>query len=214
MFGNLFFGGNGGLLKSSLTKLTSRTPFSKHLPYGTYSPEEQLYINTDETIGFMWECKPLVYASDQTFKILEGLFSAGMPEGSVLIAEFQLEGYKFVALNGGPHFRFTPAVSFFVSCETEAEIVLLLDIPGVDADNLDVDLRDGSLTVTARREESEHQGTPILSEYQGCSYFRSFRVPQSVDEGRITASLTEGVLRLVLPKANRVKRRRIQLKPE
>jgi predicted 3-demethylubiquinone-9 3-methyltransferase (glyoxalase superfamily) len=47
---------------------------------------------------------------------------SGMPEGSVLIAEFQLEGYKFVALNGGPHFRFTPAVSFFVSCETEAEI--------------------------------------------------------------------------------------------
>ena len=84
MIGNLFFGGNGGLLKSSLTKLTNRTPFSRHLPYGTYSSEEQLYINTDETIGFMWECKPLVYASDQTFKILEGLFSAGMPEGSVL----------------------------------------------------------------------------------------------------------------------------------
>lgn|GEM_PF-1008010 len=105
----------------------------------------------------------------------------------------------------------TPATDIF---ETEAEIVLLLDIPGVDADNLDVDLRDGSLTITARRKESEHQGTPILSEYQGCSYFRAFRVPQSVDEGRITASLTEGVLRLVLPKANRVKRRRIQLKPE
>jgi len=81
---NFLFGDNGGLLKSSLARLAHRTPFSKYFPYGTYSPEEQLYINTDETIGFIWECKPLVYAGDQTFKILEGLFSAGMPEGSVL----------------------------------------------------------------------------------------------------------------------------------
>ena len=84
MLHNFLFGDNGGLLKSSLARLAHRTPFSKYFPYGTYSPEEQLYINTDETIGFIWECKPLVYAGDQTFKILEGLFSAGMPEGSVL----------------------------------------------------------------------------------------------------------------------------------
>ena len=45
-----------------------------------------------------------------------------MPEGSVLTVEFQLEGYKFNALNGGPVFKFTPAVSFFVNCETIEEI--------------------------------------------------------------------------------------------
>jgi predicted 3-demethylubiquinone-9 3-methyltransferase (glyoxalase superfamily) len=44
------------------------------------------------------------------------------PEGSVLTASFELEGMPFTALNGGPHFNFTPAVSFFVNCDTEAEI--------------------------------------------------------------------------------------------
>jgi predicted 3-demethylubiquinone-9 3-methyltransferase (glyoxalase superfamily) len=42
--------------------------------------------------------------------------------GSVLTASFELEGLQFTALNGGPAFNFTPAISFFVNCETEAEV--------------------------------------------------------------------------------------------
>lgn len=44
------------------------------------------------------------------------------PKGSVLVAEFELEGQKFVALNGGPNFKFTEAVSFVVNCETQEEV--------------------------------------------------------------------------------------------
>jgi len=44
------------------------------------------------------------------------------PKGSVLTAAFELEGQKFVALNGGPRFKFTEAVSFVISCETQKEI--------------------------------------------------------------------------------------------
>jgi len=44
------------------------------------------------------------------------------PEGRVLVVEFELEGQKFLALNGGPQFKFTEAVSFIVSCDTQAEI--------------------------------------------------------------------------------------------
>lgn len=44
------------------------------------------------------------------------------PKGSVMSATFQLEGQEFMALNGGPHFQFTPAISFFVNCETQAEV--------------------------------------------------------------------------------------------
>jgi predicted 3-demethylubiquinone-9 3-methyltransferase (glyoxalase superfamily) len=44
------------------------------------------------------------------------------PEGSVMSATFQLEGQEFFALNGGPQFSFTPAISFFVNCETQAEV--------------------------------------------------------------------------------------------
>ena len=44
------------------------------------------------------------------------------PKGSVMSATFQLDGQEFYALNGGPVFKFTPAISFFVNCETQAEI--------------------------------------------------------------------------------------------
>lgn len=44
------------------------------------------------------------------------------PKGSAMTVEFQIEGQDFVALNGGPHYQFTPAISLFVKCETQAEV--------------------------------------------------------------------------------------------
>src|SRR5712691_3387970 len=44
------------------------------------------------------------------------------PKGTVMSATFQLEGQQFYALNGGPQFKFTPAISLFVNCETQAEV--------------------------------------------------------------------------------------------
>ena len=44
------------------------------------------------------------------------------PKGSVMSATFQLDGQDFLALNGGPEFQFTPAISFFVNCETQREV--------------------------------------------------------------------------------------------
>ncbi len=44
------------------------------------------------------------------------------PEGSVMTAAFRLNGQEFIALNGGPEFAFTPAISFFVHCETQQEV--------------------------------------------------------------------------------------------
>jgi len=44
------------------------------------------------------------------------------PKGSVMSATFQLHGQEFIALNGGPHFKFTPAISFFVHCQTQEEV--------------------------------------------------------------------------------------------
>ena len=49
------------------------------------------------------------------------------PEGSVMTGTFQLEGQEFMALNGGPHFSFTPAISLFVSCKTQQEVDTLWD---------------------------------------------------------------------------------------
>src|SRR5574341_399095 len=44
------------------------------------------------------------------------------PKGSVMTVRFQLDGQEFIALNGGPHFKFTEAVSFSVDCKTQAEV--------------------------------------------------------------------------------------------
>lgn len=49
------------------------------------------------------------------------------PKGTVMSATFQLEGQDFFALNGGQHFNFTPAISFFVNCETRQEVDELWD---------------------------------------------------------------------------------------
>ncbi len=48
--------------------------------------------------------------------------AAGRPAGSVMTIEFEIEGQEFIALNGGPHFKFTEAVSFVVSCKTQSEV--------------------------------------------------------------------------------------------
>jgi predicted 3-demethylubiquinone-9 3-methyltransferase (glyoxalase superfamily) len=44
------------------------------------------------------------------------------PKGSVLAVTFELEGQEFIGLNGGPHYQFTPAISMFVKCATQAEV--------------------------------------------------------------------------------------------
>jgi len=49
------------------------------------------------------------------------------PKGSAMSVTFQLEGQEFFALNGGPQFKFTPAISFFVNCETQQEVDELWD---------------------------------------------------------------------------------------
>lgn len=49
------------------------------------------------------------------------------PKGSVMIATFELDGMEFIALNGGPQFSFTPAVSLVVNCQTQEEVDLYWD---------------------------------------------------------------------------------------
>lgn len=52
----------------------------------------------------------------------EAAQASGRPKGSVMTVAFQLEGQKFVALNGGPHFKFTEAISFVVNCRSQEEV--------------------------------------------------------------------------------------------
>ena len=51
-----------------------------------------------------------------------GAEASGRPEGTVMTMAFTLEGQEFVALNGGPHFKFTEAISFVVNCKSQEEV--------------------------------------------------------------------------------------------
>jgi len=51
-----------------------------------------------------------------------GAEASGRPKGTVMTVTFELEGQEFTALNGGPHFKFTEAVSFVVNCESQDEV--------------------------------------------------------------------------------------------
>jgi HSP20 family molecular chaperone IbpA len=105
---------------------------------------------------------------------------------------------------------FTPAVDIF---ETDREITLLADLPGVKADDLNIDLRDDTLTIsgdTTPLSGAEEQA--VLSEFTIGKYYRRFQVPEIIDQEKIDAQLQEGVLRLILPKAEKVLPRKITVK--
>lgn len=57
----------------------------------------------------------------------DGAKASGRPKGTVMTVVFQLDGQEFMALNGGPQFTFSPAISFMVNCETQEEIDRLWD---------------------------------------------------------------------------------------
>jgi len=52
----------------------------------------------------------------------EGAAVSGKPKGTAMTVTFQLDGQEFIALNGGPEFKFTEAISFLVNCETQEEV--------------------------------------------------------------------------------------------
>ena len=102
---------------------------------------------------------------------------------------------------------FTPAVDIF---ETESEITLLADMPGVQAKDLDIDLRDDVLTLTGEVDAPEGQTeTDIMREYLTGKYFRQFTLSEAIDQARIDATLQDGVLRLTLPKVEKATPRKI-----
>jgi len=59
---------------------------------------------------------------DMTRANKAGFETHGLPEGTVLTVEFEIEGYRFIAINGGPLFKFNPSVSFLMACNTKEEV--------------------------------------------------------------------------------------------
>jgi HSP20 family protein len=85
-------------------------------------------------------------------------------------------------------------------------------MPGVDRENIDLNVENGVLTVEGRIDFNKYEGLqPVYSEYNIGPYRRSFRIAGIIDQDKITAELRDGVITLVLPKAERAKPRRISI---
>ena len=92
-------------------------------------------------------------------------------------------------------------------------LVLEADLPGATEDNLNIQLEDNVLSLHARVASPAPEGARALhEEYRVGDFYRSFILSDEVERGKITAELKNGVLRLILPKAERAKTRRIEIK--
>jgi HSP20 family protein len=109
-----------------------------------------------------------------------------------------------------PGLVFTPAVDIF---ETEKEITLLADMPGVKPDDLSIDLRENTLTLAGNVEAVRGSDEELLlGEYEYGRYYRQFTLGEVIDQEKIDARLTDGVLRLSLPKVEKATPKKIAVK--
>lgn len=109
-----------------------------------------------------------------------------------------------------PGLVFSPAIDIF---ETDKEITLLADMPGVKAGNLSIDLKENVLSLAGDVAAPEGPNeVDLLREYRTGRYFREFSLSQVVDQSKIDAELKDGVLHLRLPKVEKATPRKIAVK--
>ncbi|KUG21445.1 heat shock protein, hsp20 family [hydrocarbon metagenome] len=104
---------------------------------------------------------------------------------------------------------FTPRVDIY---ETREALFLIADMPGVDEKTVDVELEKNILTIAGRVENGVVKGySLVFSEYEVGDYERTFTLSDEIDREKIKATVKQGVLRLELPKAEKVKPKKIAI---
>ncbi|MDR4503928.1 MAG: Hsp20/alpha crystallin family protein [Candidatus Scalindua sp.] len=96
--------------------------------------------------------------------------------------------------------------------ETEKNLVVTMDVPGVRKENVNITLENNNLEVDAKIDFSPYEKlNPVYTEYNVGHYTRSFTVSNIIDTKNIDANLTDGVLTLTLPKAPEALPRKIEI---
>jgi HSP20 family protein len=109
-----------------------------------------------------------------------------------------------------PGVVFTPAVDIF---ETDKEITLLADMPGVKTNSLNIDLHENVLSLDGDVQSPEGgDERDVFREYRTGKYYRQFTLSQMIDQSKIEAAMKDGVLRLRLPKVEAATPRKIAVK--
>jgi len=104
---------------------------------------------------------------------------------------------------------FIPAVDIL---ENTNEIIVLADMPGVESNRVDIDLKDNQLMITGKVDAPEgEKEMSLYKEFNWGDYFRQFTLSNVIDQGKISAKMENGVLRLILPKVEKVKPQKIKV---
>jgi len=101
-----------------------------------------------------------------------------------------------------------PAVDIY---ETDEGLTFIADVPGMNKDDLQVNIEKGILTIEGRA-GSAHAGKRIYSEFAPAGYYRQFHLPELLDGDKTKAELHAGVLTLHLPKVEAARPKRIEIK--
>jgi len=96
--------------------------------------------------------------------------------------------------------------------ESDEAVTVVADLPGVAPAGIDVDVRDNVLTIMGRVDEVPAAWRPIHTEYEMGGYLRQFNVGPAIDQEKISANMKDGVLTLVLKKADRLRPRKIEIR--
>jgi HSP20 family protein len=105
---------------------------------------------------------------------------------------------------------FVPTADIY---ESQDALTVILEMPGVAKDNVDVRVEEGVLNIEGKLDLTKYQGLmPLYTEYNIGHYARSFRLSSKIDQSKISADLKDGVLSLTLPKAEQAKPRTIKVK--
>ena len=100
----------------------------------------------------------------------------------------------------------------FDIAETEDELTLYGDMPGVTPENLELRFENGHLIINAKVPPRHEGQKSLYAEYGIGDFYREFRISEAVDASKISAELKHGVLTVHLPKTEAVKPRRIEIK--
>ena len=127
--------------------------------------------------------------------------------------ELSLREKEPISKQGGEPTRaglvYSPAVDIL---RTDDALTLVADLPGVRKADLEIGIEDGVLTIAAPVAEVEARQKPLYREYGVGGYLRRFVLSDKIDQARISAELENGVLTVTLPKAERLKPRKIEVK--
>ena len=108
-----------------------------------------------------------------------------------------------------PARMFVPVTDIF---ETPEALTVVLEMPGVDRNSIEASVENDIVTIAGRIDFTKYEGMqPVYTEYNVGNYARSFEISNKIDQSRISAQMKDGVVTLVLPKAEQAKSRKIQV---